>query len=92
MCEDPSDVDLAQDAGDLRTIPGSPQGFTPVVSAAITGKVTGAPTAVDAAAFGDLLPEDTFFNGKLYVSNRHDPFENGMVPSRAATTRCWLPS
>ena len=33
-------------------------------------------TAVNAAAFSTTLPQDTLFDGKLYVSNRHDPFED----------------
>ena len=74
----PSDVDLgslAADAGDLRTIPGSPTEFHPHRRQIQTGTADGDSTPVDAAFVN--AAEDTFFNGKLYVSNRHDPFENG---------------
>ena len=55
-----------------RPIPGAPT--TPTNE---DGDNIGNPGDVTAVVLSDLRPKDTFFDGKLYVSNRHDPFEDG---------------
>ena len=72
----PSDVDLANaTAGTtVRAIPGIPGGVDVTVDGNTEQQRIGAPAAEQPAAFANTA-EDTFFDGKLYVSNRHDPFE-----------------